>query len=325
MKLTVRRESWPLAKTFSISRGQKHNADVVICSLIENDIGGRGEGVPYPRYGESVEQTIQTIKNIQPHIEPGLDFNKLQSLLPAGAARNAVDCALWDLRAKQAKKPAYELANIDIPKPFETAYTISLDTPKNMGKEALINSHRPLLKLKLDGNRDLERVAAVREHAPSSLLIVDANEGWHEKDVLPMATKLARLGVALLEQPLPAGKDKILENIVHPVPFCADESCHTSDNLDQLVGRYDCLNIKLDKTGGLTEALLLLERAQEYSLDIMVGCMVSTSLSIAPATLLTTSAKYVDLDGPLLLKQDRPDGLYYENSMLFPNFDNVWG
>ncbi|MEE3232763.1 MAG: N-acetyl-D-Glu racemase DgcA [Candidatus Latescibacterota bacterium] len=325
MKLTVHRESWPLSKIFSISRGQKQNADVVICTLRENDFEGRGECVPYPRYGESVEQTIQTIKDIRPHIESGLDFYTLQYLLPAGAARNAVDCALWDLRAKQAKKSTYELAHINIPKPVETAYTISLDTPRKMGKDALANSHRPLLKLKLDGKRDLERVAAVREHAPTSTLIVDANEGWHEKDVLPMAAKLAQLGVALLEQPLPSGKDEILENIARPLPFCADESCHTSHNLEQLVARYDCVNIKLDKTGGLTEALLLLKRAQEYSLDIMVGCMVSTSLSIAPATLLTASAKYVDLDGPLLLKHDRSDGLYYEDSILFPNFDSLWG
>lgn len=325
MKLTVHRETWPLAKAFSISRGQKQNADVVICRLIENGIVGRGECVPYSRYGESVELTIQTINSIQPHIKTGLSFNKIQALLPAGAARNAVDCALWDLRAKQSKKFAYELAGIDVPKPVETAYTISLDTPKKMSEEALSNSHRPLLKLKLDGKDDLDRVAAVRKHAPMSTLIVDANEGWAEEDVLPLSINMARLDVALVEQPLPAGKDEILKNIVHPLPFCADESCHTSQNLGQLSERYDCLNIKLDKTGGLTEALVLMKHARKYGFDIMIGCMVSTSLSIAPATLLTSTAKYVDLDGPLLLKNDRPDGLNYKNSMLNPKFEGIWG
>ena len=325
MKLIVRSETWPLAKTFSISRGHKKTAEVIVCCLEENSIWGRGEGVPYPRYGESIDQTIQAIENIRPHIESGLDVNKLRDLLPAGAARNAVDCALWDLRAKQTQTPVFKLAKFDQPKPVETAYTISLDSPKKMGAEASKNSHRPLLKLKINGNEDLERVAAVRKFAPKSILIVDANESWNENDVVLMSTEMAKLGVSLIEQPLPVGKDNLLEEIVHPVPFCADESCHTSNDLPQLVKKYDFLNVKLDKTGGLTEAIAVLEQAKKYDFGIMVGCMVSTSLSIAPATLLTTEAEYVDLDGPLLLKNDRQDGLCYRNSLLIPKFGNLWG
>jgi len=324
-RLAVRGESWPLAQVFTISRGSKKSADVVVCTLHRDGYSGRGESMPYPRYNESVEGTVREIEGLRAEIEAGLDRMELQTRLPPGAARNALDCAFWDLEAKVAATPVHKLADLPAPQPVQTAYTISLDTPEKMAAAAATNAHRPLLKIKLAGQGDLERVAAIRQHAPNSKLIVDANEGWTADIVERSADELAQLGVALVEQPLPATDDAALAQLAHPVPFCADESCHIAADLDQLAERYEYINIKLDKSGGLTEALTLVAKARELELGLMVGCMVATSLSMAPAMLLTAEAEYIDLDGPLLLLEDRQPGLRCEGSTLYPPTPDLWG
>ncbi len=325
IRLEVRGETWPLAQVFTISRGSKNSADVVVCTLQRDGHSGRGESMPYPRYGESVQEVLQTIESVRSAVEADLNRAELQQLLPPGAARNALDCALWDLEAKTSGQPVYELAALPAPQPVQTAYTLSLDTAEKMGAAAAANAHRPLLKIKLAGQGDLERVAAIRQHAPNSALIVDANEGWTADIVESFAAELAQLGVALVEQPLPAHCDAVLAQLTHPLPFCADESCHIAADLDELVGRYEYINIKLDKSGGLTEALALLQKARALNLGVMVGCMVATSLSMAPAALLASTAEYVDLDGPLLLRADRQPGLRYEGSTLYPPPAELWG
>ncbi len=324
-RLDVRGERWPLAQAFTISRGTKTSADVVVCTLEQDEFTGRGESMPYPRYGESVEQVVAQLEALRPLIEAGLERADLPQHLPAGSARNALDCALWDLEAKRRGRPVYELAELTAPQPVQTAYTLSLDTVDNMGRAAATNAWRPLLKIKLAGQGDLERVEAIRQSAPDATLIVDANEGWKRDEVEPFAAALAERGVALVEQPLPVGQDDALSQMVHPLPFCADESCHTADDIPALVGRYEYVNIKLDKTGGLTEAIALWRRARQLNMGIMVGCMVATSLSMAPAALLATEAEFVDLDGPLLLREDRQPGLRYEGSMLYPPTADLWG
>lgn len=324
-RLEVRGEVWPLAQVFTISRGSKTSADVVVCTLERDGHSGRGESMPYPRYGESVSKVVRTIEDLRSEIEAGLDRVKLQELLPPGAARNALDCALWDLEAKSSGQPVYELASLPVPQPVQTAYTISLDTAENMGAAAAANAHRPLLKIKLAGQGDLERVAAIRQHAPNAALIVDANEGWTADIVERFAAELAQLGVSLVEQPLPVAHDAVLSELAHPLPFCADESCHTAADLDALADRYEYINIKLDKSGGLTEALALLQKARALKLGVMVGCMVATSLAMAPAALLASTAEYVDLDGPLLLREDRQPALHYEGSTLYPPTADLWG
>ncbi len=265
------------------------------------------------------------IESLRARIEDGLDRRGLQQALPAGAARNALDCAFWDLEAKRAGRPVWALLGLKAPAPVTTAYTLSLDTPEAMGRAAAENAARPLLKLKLAGPDDLARVEAVRENAPAARLIVDANEGWSLDDYVELAPKLAGLGVDLIEQPLPAGKDAALAGMRRPVPVCADESCHDSASLAGLAGRYDAVNIKLDKTGGLTEALELKDAAGAQGYEIMVGCMLATSLAMAPATLVAQGARFVDLDGPLLLDRDRAEGLYYEDSLLHPPEPALWG
>jgi L-alanine-DL-glutamate epimerase-like enolase superfamily enzyme len=325
-RLSVRRESWPLAKPFAISRGTKMHADVVVAEVVDGANHARGEGVPYPRYGESVEGVIAQIEGVAGAIAAGGGTEELQALLPAGAARNAVDCALWDLRAKSELVPVWRLVGFDAPGPVKTAYTLSLDAPAAMGRAAAENAFRPLLKLKLaGGSEDLERVRAVRAGAPQARLIVDANEAWSPEDFAALAPPLAELGVALLEQPFPAGKDDALAHLPRPVPVCADESCHVTADLDELGGKYDAVNVKLDKAGGLTEAARLVKAAKSRGLRIMVGCMVGTSLAMAPALILAAEADFVDLDGPLLLARDRQPGLRYEGSTLFPPKPNLWG
>jgi L-alanine-DL-glutamate epimerase-like enolase superfamily enzyme len=324
-QLAVRGEGFPLAQTFTISRGSKTTADVVVVELSRDGHRGRGESVPYPRYGESVDASIAEIESLRTQLEAGLDRQGLQEALHPGAARNALDCAFWDLEAKLSGRPVHQLAKLAPPHPVETAYTLSLDTPEAMGRAAAANAERPLLKIKLAGADDLARVAAIRANAPDSTLIVDANEGWTPDQVEPLSTELARFGVALIEQPLPAGEDAILADCAHPVPLCADESCHTTTDLDELATRYECINLKLDKTGGLSEALHLVARARDLGLDLMIGCMVATSLAMAPATLLAPQARFVDLDGPLLLKQDRDHGLHYDGSLLHPPLPQLWG
>jgi L-Ala-D/L-Glu epimerase len=322
IRIETRAEAWPIRGRFTISRGVKTEAEVVLVEARAEGLRGRGECVPYPRYGETVAEVVGAIQGLE--VE-GLTRAKLQSLLQAGAARNAVDCALWDLEAKRTRQPAWRLAGLAAPAPVLTAYTLSLDTPEKMGAAAKENALRPLLKLKLSGAGDLERVRAVRVNAPNAALIVDANEGWTVEDYRGLVPKLAGLDVALIEQPFPAGKDAPLAELPRPVPVCADESCHTSDDLARLVGAYDAVNIKLDKAGGLTEALALRRAAEAMGLRIMVGCMVATSLAMAPALLLAQGADWVDLDGPLLLAEDRTPGLVYRGSTVDPPQPALWG
>ena len=285
---------------------------------------GRGEAVPSARYGQSGASVLAQIESMKG--VPSLDRQQIQKLLPAGAARNALDCALWDLEAKVSGKRAWELANIPIVHAVETAFTISLDTPAVMAAAAGANSNAPILKLKLGGdNLDLPRVQAVRENAPAARLLIDANESWSPSHYRENVSALNGLGVELIEQPFPADADEVLETLDHPVPVCADESCHTSADLPRLTNRYEVLNIKLDKTGGLTEALLLTERARKAGFKLLMGCMVCTSLGIAPARLLASAADYVDLDGPLLLAGDRHHGLAYENGRIGLPSRQLWG
>jgi len=324
-RLEVRRDSWPLARPFIISRGSRTVAEVVVAEISAGALRGRGESVPYGRYGETVEGVVAALAAMGEAVAGGLDRPALQAAMPPGAARNALDAALWDLEAKQTGTSVWTLAGVDEPKPVITAYTLSVDTPERMAAAAREEAHRPLLKLKLTGAGDLERVRAVRAGAPGAALIVDANEAWTLDHLRDYGPALAELGVALIEQPLPAGQDAALAALPHPVPLCADESCHTSADLAALVGRYDYVNIKLDKSGGLTEALVLLSAARAQGFKIMVGCMVGSSLAMAPAMLLAQNAEFVDLDAPLLLARDRQPGLRYEGSVVYPPKPNLWG
>jgi L-alanine-DL-glutamate epimerase-like enolase superfamily enzyme len=281
--------------------------------------------VPYARYGETVEGVTTAVESLRGEVEGGLDRRRLQDLLPAGAARNALDCAFWDLEAKRAGKRVWELAGLPAPGPVTTAYTLSLDTPEKMGAAAAENAQRPLLKLKLAGPEDLERVEAVRAGAPDARLVVDANEGWSPADYAKLGPELARLGVALVEQPLPADADAPLADLPRHVPLCADESCHDRGSLPHLMGRYDTINVKLDKTGGLTEALALVEAAEAAGFGVMVGCMLASSLAMAPAVLPAQRAQVVDLDGPLLLAEDRDPPLEIDGSTIHPPAADLWG
>lgn len=323
MELAAEAENWPLAEVFTISRGSRTETELVSVTLTDGEFTGRGECMANPRYDETQASVLASLNGID--TDGGLDRVRLQSLLPAGAARNALDCALWDLEAKRAGKRVWELEGRPAPGPVTTAYTLSLNTPEKMGAAARRHADRPLLKLKMTGDGDLERVAAVRAGAPDARLIVDANEGWTPDMVAPLAADLKALGVEMIEQPLPAAEDAVLADLPHPVPFCADESCHTSADLARLEGRYDLVNIKLDKTGGLTEALKLKDEALAMGFGIMVGCMVSTSLAMAPAHLVAQGAAYVDIDGPLLLAKDRDHGLAFRGSTVGPPDAALWG
>jgi L-alanine-DL-glutamate epimerase-like enolase superfamily enzyme len=326
MNLSVRIERWPLQRAFTISRGSKNEAVVVVAELERGGHRGRGEAVPYLRYGETPESVATAIEAMGAALRDGLDRSGLQTAMPSGAARNALDCALWDLDAKQAGRPAHQLAVLPAPKPVVTAYTISLDTPETMGDAALRAASRPLLKVKLGGGRDdAERIAAVRRGAPEAELIVDANEGWSDDELERNLAACAQAGVTLIEQPLPEGRDAALAQIRRPIPVCADESVHDRASLDAIRGKYDAINVKLDKAGGLTEALALAAEAERRGFDIMVGCMVATSLAMAPAMLVAQRARVVDLDGPLLLAEDRPYGLRYEGSVVHPAESALWG
>ena len=322
LSLTAREEAWPIRGSFRISRGAKTEARVVVAEISDGAHRGRGECVPYARYGESVESVLAQIASVQGALT---DRAALQAQLLAGAARNAVDCALWDLEAKRSGRRVWELAGLAEPEPRITAYTLSLDEPALMAEAARAAADRPLLKLKLGGEGDPERVAAVRQAAPRARLIVDANEAWRPDQLEPFGRALAALGVELIEQPLPASDDAALAAVARPVPICADESCHDRAGLAGLVGRYDCVNLKLDKTGGLTEALALAREAERLGLGLMVGCMVGTSLAMAPATLLAGAAAFVDLDGPLLLARDREAGLSYDGGLVRPPDRALWG
>jgi L-Ala-D/L-Glu epimerase len=324
-RLSVSRRAWPLAQAFAISRGSRTTAEVVVAEVSDGEFRGRGECVPYPRYGESVDSVVQTLEAMKGAVFSGLDRHELQRAMPPGAARNALDCAFWDLDGKRDDRRVADMAGLGQLRPLVTAYTLSLDTPERMGEAAAANRDRPLLKLKVTGDGDIERVRAVRRNAPQSRLIVDANEGWSERHLTEIMPMLAEFGVELIEQPLPAGADDALADVPHPIPICADESCHTSADLDRLTGKYDAVNIKLDKTGGLTEALALAEAATARGFAIMVGCMIGTSLSMAPAMLVAQRASVIDLDGPLLLASDRAHGLRYDGSTLYPAEPALWG
>ena len=325
--LAVTAETWPIAGTFAISRGAKTQAAVVIAELSDGSIRGRGECVPYARYGESVEVVAAAIEAMRDKIAGGLDRSRLQASMPAGAARNALDCALWDFEAKRAGKRAHELAGLPAPRPLVTAYTISLASPEAMAQATAQASERTLLKIKLGSidDDDRARIAAVRRAAPRATLIVDANEGWSDANLACNLAACTQAGVVLVEQPLPEGRDEALAHIAHTIPICADESARDRKTLSGLCGRYDAINIKLDKAGGLTEALAMAAEAERLGLAVMAGCMVATSLAMAPAMLMAQQARFVDLDGPLLLARDRDHGLRYAGSEVFPPTVSLWG
>ncbi len=323
--LAITVERWPIAGTFAISRGSKTEAVVVLAEVSEAGAKGRGECVPYARYGETVEGVVATLEAMRAPLAQGLDRAGLQNLLPAGAARNALDCAFWDLEAKRAGKPVHALAGLPSPRAVVTAFTISLGTPTAMASAAEKASARALLKVKLGGGEDAARIAAVRRAAPRAELIVDANEAWSADNLATNLAACADAGVTLVEQPLPASADDALAALARLIPVCADESLHDRASLAALIGKYDAVNIKLDKAGGLTEALALATAAKQHGLAVMTGCMVSTSLSMAPAMLLAQSARIVDLDGPLLLAKDRQHGLRYEGDLVHPPERELWG
>ena len=330
IRIKARDEIWPLKQPFRISRGSRTEARVVVVTVSDGKHIGRGEGIPLARYNQSITSVLAQIKSITG--EKNLNRQALQDRLAPGAARNALDCALWDLEAKASGKRAWELANIPIVPEVETSFTISLDTPAKMSAAASAAAFAQrfgvprILKLKLGGDDlDLSRVQAVRETAPAARLLIDANESWspsHYREIVPT---LKELRVELIEQPFPAHADEVLETLDHPIPVCADESCHTTADLPRLTNRYEVINVKLDKTGGLTEALRLCERARESGLNLLVGCMVCTSLGIAPARLLATNTEWLDLDGPLLLACDRDHPVQYANGKIGIPPRELWG
>ncbi|KPL54793.1 mandelate racemase [Prosthecomicrobium hirschii] len=324
--LSVAVERFPIAGSFTISRGSRTEAVVVTATLTIDGATGRGECVPYARYGETVEDVVAAIEAVGPEIAAGrIGHPDLAGAMPAGAARNAVDCAFWDLAAKRSGVPAFRAAGLDALKPLVTAYTLSLGTPDSMAEAARAAAHRPLLKVKLGGDGDPERIRAVRAGAPDAMLIVDANEGWTPENLADNLAAAEAAGVRLIEQPLPAGRDGALAGIARRVPVCADESLHGSGDLAALRDRYDAVNIKLDKAGGLTTALEIVAAAERAGLAVMVGCMVGTSLAMAPAILAAQRADFVDLDGPLLLARDRAPGLTYDGSTVYPPEPALWG
>jgi L-alanine-DL-glutamate epimerase-like enolase superfamily enzyme len=314
-----------LARPFAISRGVKTQADVVVVEIHEGGFTGRGECVPYPRFNETVDGVKIEIEAFFPRLERGLDRAGLACAMPAGAARNALDNALWDLEAKVTGLRVWEIAGIAAPEPSMTAETIGLGSVQEMATAAKRLSKAPLIKVKLDAELITERMQAIHDNAPNARLIIDPNEGWTFDQLKAVAPALVKMGVEMIEQPLPADDDEGLGEYDSPITLCADESCHTKDDLQSLVGKYQMVNIKLDKTGGLTEALELAKSAEIRNLGVMIGCMVGTSLAMAPAMLLASVAEFVDLDGPLLLKKDREQGLIFENGLVHPPKAQLWG
>lgn len=315
-------EDWPLSQPFVISRGAKQFARVVVVELTAGDNIGRGEAVPYARYGQTPHSTLAALREPLP-----LTRKELSQSLPPGAARNALDCALWDLEAKHRRLPCHEIAGTPRPVPVETCFTISLDTATRMAQQAAALPHLRLLKLKLGGNdnEDAARMRAVREARPDSRLVADANEAWNPDDLQHLFEAAFEAGLELIEQPLPAGQDAKLATMARPVPICADESVHTTADLEALSTCYDAVNIKLDKAGGLSEALAMKRRAHQLGYKTMIGSMVATSLAVAPAMLLTPGADWVDLDGPLLLARDREEGLSFKDGWVSPCEPEFWG
>jgi L-alanine-DL-glutamate epimerase-like enolase superfamily enzyme len=326
MELSVRIERWPLAGAFTISRGSKTEAVVIVAELSDGTHRGRGESVPYARYGETPDGIVAAIEAMRPALQVGLDRVALQRAMTPGAARNALDCAYWDVNAKRTGCRAFDLAGLSEPKPVTTAYTISLGSTAEMAAATEAAAWRPLLKIKLGGGEDDgKRITAVRRAAPRSEIIVDANEGWDADNLQRNLAACADAGVTLVEQPLHEGRDEALTHMKRPIPVCADESVHDRASLDRLAGKYDAINVKLDKAGGLTEALELAAAAEQRGFSVMVGSMVATSLAVAPAVLVAQRAHLVDLDGPLLLARDRAEGLHYEGSRLYPPQSVLWG
>jgi L-alanine-DL-glutamate epimerase-like enolase superfamily enzyme len=324
LTIEAEKEIWPLKEPFRISRGSRTEAQVVVVKVSDGAHTGRGECVPIARYNQSTESVLAQIESIK--AEKGLDRYILQTLLPAGAARNALDCALWDLEAKISGKRVWELANVPSVDEVETSFTISLDTAEKMSAAAKVSATSPILKLKLGGDSaDIARVEAVRKAAPAARLLIDANESWSPQHYGQVSPVLRQLGVELIEQPFPANSDEVLETLDHLVPVCADESCHTTADLRRLKNRYEMINVKLDKTGGLTEALRLCQNTRESEFQLLIGCMVCTSLGIAPARVLVSEADYVDLDGPLLLARDCDHGLSYQNGKIGMPAPELWG
>jgi L-alanine-DL-glutamate epimerase-like enolase superfamily enzyme len=323
--VTFAHEVWPIAGSFTISRGSKTKADVVVARISEDGATGQGEAVPYPRYGETVEAALAALEVARSAIEAGAGRSELAHLITSMAARNAIDAALWDLEAKQKGLPVWQLAGLPEPRPQVTAYTISLGTAEEMAAAAAAAATRPLLKLKLGREGDAERLRAIRRAVPAARLIVDANEGWAPQNLPSLLAACAETGVELVEQPLPAGNDDALKGLARQTVICADESVHGLDSLDGLAGKYDCINIKLDKTGGLTPALALAREAERRGLRVMAGCMVGTSLAMAPAFMLAGFATVIDLDGPLLLARDREPGIRFDGSLMFPPPAALWG
>jgi L-Ala-D/L-Glu epimerase len=324
LTIEAREEVWPLKAPFRISRGSRTEAQVVFVTVSDGEHTGRGECVPIKRYGQSVQSVIAQIDSIR-H-ENNLDRQRLQKLLPASAARNALDCALWDLEAKRSGNRVWELANVPIVEQVATSFTISLDTPERMADAASAAAKLPILKLKLGGDEsDLARVEAVRAAAPKARLLIDANESWSARHYQNIVLALSELGVELIEQPFPAANDDVLQTLDHPIPVCADESCHTTADLRRVKNRYEAVNVKLDKTGGLTEALRLCENARQSGLKLLIGCMVCTSLGIAPARVLASFAEWIDLDGPLLLARDREHEIPYNKGRTGMPSRELWG
>ncbi len=326
MKAVVRAESWPIRGGFRIARGARIAADVIVVELHHEGVTGRAECVPYPRYGESIGSVSALIEASVGALQPETARAEIQSM-PAGAARNALDCALWDWEARASETAAWSLAGLPgAPGPVRTMRTISVASPREMRQAAERLAQADVIKVKVDGGADLARIAAVHDAAPKAKLVVDPNEGWSVEQTAAWLPKLAELGVAVLEQPLPAAEDEALDTIgERSVPICADESFHDRSSFDRVTGRYDMINLKLDKSGGLTEALLCAEEARRLAMPIMVGCMVSTSLAVEPALLLAPSAAFVDLDGPLLLKADRDDALHERDAGILRPSPSLWG
>ncbi len=326
LELSVKAESLMLARPFSIARGTKTTAAVILVEVRGCGHIGRGEAVPYPRYGETIEDSMAAILALGPRLKAGLCHNILMTLMPAGAARNAVDCALWDWRSRMEQTAVTHLIGLEIPAKTVTAFTISLDTPEQMAMRAAEMAHMPLLKLKLgDAGYDADRMNAVRKAAPDARLIVDANEGWSMKDLTRLALVAQQLGIEVIEQPLPEGQDALLRTFSSPVPLCADESFHGDRRLEDLAQSYQAVNLKLDKAGGLSSACALAEQAANLGLDLFLGCMVASSLSMAPALHLASLARWVDLDGPLLLEKDRTPGLEIDQGIIAGLTQGLWG
>lgn len=324
-KLTVTRRSWPLARPVMTAQGLRTTADVVVADISDGDSRGRAEGVPVGRFGESIESVFAAVEAMKGAVLGGLNRETLQTALPPGAARNALDCALWDIDAKRAYQSVSDLAGLDAMTPVMTTFTLTLDTPAAMAELAAANRVRPLFKLELGGDGDIERVQAVRSAVPASRLIVDANETWTEAMLAEFLPALIDCRVELIEQPLPADADDALARLQGPIPICADESCRSRADLDRLDGKYQAVNIKLDKVGGLTEALALAAEAKRRGLRVMAGGMIGTSLGIAPALVLALRADIIDLGGPLLLASDRVPGLRYDGSTIHPPEASFWG